>query len=75
MVLEVSRTACYRYLRGGAYQATPKRAAHRQLVEQVFRAHKRQYSNQRITAELQEKGCVLVVTKYELHKMPVVNLG
>jgi putative transposase len=56
LVLEVSRTAYYRYLRGGTYQATPEKAAHQQLVEQVFRAHKRRYGSRRITAELQEKG-------------------
>ncbi|WP_460911667.1 IS3 family transposase [Spirosoma areae] len=59
LVLEVSRTAYYRYLRGESYQLTPQQAEHQQLVEQVFRKHKRRYGSRRITAELQEKGHLL----------------
>ena len=59
LVLAVSRTAYYRYLRGDTYQATPEKAAHQQLVEQVFRKHKRRYGSPRITAELQENGWLL----------------
>lgn len=58
-MLEVSRTAYYRYLRGDSYQQTPQQAEHQQLVEQVFRKHKRRYGSRRITAELQEKGYLL----------------
>lgn len=59
LVLEVSRTAYYRYLRGDSYQRTPQQAEHQNLVEQVFGKHKRRYGSRRITAELQEKGYVL----------------
>ena len=58
-MLEVSRTAYYRYLRGESYQPTPHQAEQQQLVEQVFRKHKRRYGSRRITAELQEKGHLL----------------
>lgn len=59
MVLEVSRTAYYRYLRGDSYQQTPLQAEHQNLVEQVFGKHKRRYGSRRVTAELQEKGHLL----------------
>ncbi|WP_420150919.1 IS3 family transposase [Spirosoma sp.] len=55
-VLEVSRTAYYRYLRGASYQRTPGKAEYERLVEQTFNKHKRRYGSRRITAELQEKG-------------------
>lgn len=55
-MLEISRTAYYRYLRGDSYQLTPKQVEQQHLVEQVFRKHKRRYGSRRITAELQEKG-------------------
>ena len=58
-MLEVSRTAYYRYLRGDSYQPTPQQAEHQNLVEQVFGKHKRRYGSRRITAELQERGHLL----------------
>lgn len=56
MVLKVSRTAYYRYLRGDSYQLMFQKAEYQQLVAQVFREHKRRYGSRRITAELHEKG-------------------
>ena len=55
-LLGVSRTAYYRYKRGQSYQATTHQQAKKQLVEQVFWAHKRRYGSRRIVAELQEQG-------------------
>lgn len=55
-VLGVSRTAYYRYKRGQSYQPTTHQQAKKQLVEQVFWAHKRRYGSRRILAELQEQG-------------------
>ena len=55
-VLGVSRTAYYRYKRGHSYQPTLAKQDKTQLVEQVFRAHKRRYGSRRIVAELQQQG-------------------
>ena len=51
--------ATRRYLRGESYQLSSHQAEHQQLVEQVFRKHKRRYGSRRITAELQETGHLL----------------
>ncbi|UHG94983.1 IS3 family transposase (plasmid) [Spirosoma oryzicola] len=56
LVLEVSRTAYYRYLRGESYQLASQKAEYQQLVEQTFAIHKRRYGSRRIKAELLEKG-------------------
>ena len=55
-VLEVSRTAYYRYLKGTSYQLTAEKKNKQQLVEQIFVEHKRRYGSRRITAELKEQG-------------------
>ena len=55
-VLGVSRTAYYRYRRGQSYQSTTQKQDKKELVEQVFRQHKRRYGSRRIVAELQEQG-------------------
>lgn len=55
-VLEASRTAYYRYKRGGSYQPTARREEKRLLVERVFGVHKRRYGSRRIVAELQQNG-------------------
>lgn len=55
-VLGVSRSAYYRYKRGPSYQLTTHQQAKKQLIEQVFWAHKRRYGSRRIVAELQEQG-------------------
>lgn len=52
----MSRTAYYRYKRGQSYQQTTHQQAKKQLVEQVFWAHKRRYGSRRIVAELREQG-------------------
>ncbi|WP_460966064.1 IS3 family transposase, partial [Spirosoma litoris] len=59
LVLGVSRSAYYRYLRGGSYQLTPEKTAHQRAVEQVFAEHKRRYGSRRVTAELQQKGYLI----------------
>ncbi len=55
-VLRVSRTAYYRYLRGGSYRLSPEKDEHQRLVMQVFAEHKRRYGSRRIRAELQARG-------------------
>jgi len=44
-VLEVSRTAYYRYQRGASYQLSAAKEENKQLVEKVFGEHKRRYGN------------------------------
>ena len=55
-LMEVSRTAYYRYPRGQSYQ--PATATQEQLkaVKEVFWEHKRRYGQRRILADLQELG-------------------
>lgn len=55
-VLGASRTAYYRYKRGGSYQPTTGREEKKGLVERVFKVHKRRYGSRRIVAELQDEG-------------------
>ncbi|GAB4000043.1 hypothetical protein GCM10028807_51840 [Spirosoma daeguense] len=55
-VLEVSRTAYYRYQRGESYKPTVEKGKKQQLIEQVFADHKRRYGSRRIVAELKEQG-------------------
>lgn len=55
-VLRVSRTAYYRYLRGGSYRLSPEKDEHQPLVMEVFAEHKRRYGSRRIRAELQARG-------------------
>ena len=55
-VLGLSRTAYYRYKRGQSYQLTDAQEGKKQLIEGVFRAHKRRYGSRRIVAELKEQG-------------------
>ena len=55
-VLGGSRTAYYRYKRGGSYQPTVRREEKKLLVERVFDQHKRRYGSRRIVAELQDEG-------------------
>ena len=43
MVLGLSRTAFYRYQRGQSYRPIVEKQGKKQLVEQVFREHKRLY--------------------------------
>ncbi|UFH57258.1 IS3 family transposase [Spirosoma sp. KNUC1025] len=66
-VLEVSRTAYYRYLRGDSHRLSPEKTKYQQLVEQIFAQHKRRYGSRRITAELQQKG-------YSLGRCQVLTL-
>lgn len=55
-VLGISRTAYYRYRRGGSYRPSQQKRQHQALVEQVFTRHKRRYGSRRIVAELQQQG-------------------
>lgn len=55
-VLGASRTAYYRYKRGGSYRPTEGREEKKLLVESVFSQHKRRYGSRRIVAELCEQG-------------------
>lgn len=55
-MLGASRTAYYRYKRGGSHQPTARREEKKSLVERVFRTHKRRYGSRRIVAELQDEG-------------------
>lgn len=55
-VLGASRTAYYRYKRGGSYRPTARREEKKFLVERVFSEHKRRYGSRRIAVELQEQG-------------------
>jgi len=55
-LMQVSRTAYYRYLRGQSYQ--PATATQEQLkaVKEVFWQHKRRYGQRRILVDMQELG-------------------
>jgi transposase InsO family protein len=55
-VLGASRTAYYRYKRGGSYRPTARREEKKLLVERVFGEHKRRYGSRRIVAELRDQG-------------------
>lgn len=59
LVLGLSRTAYYRYLRGASYQLNAEKENNQQLVEQVFAKHKRRYGSRRIIAELKDKGYLI----------------
>ena len=52
----VSRTAYYRYQRGQSYQLTPEKEDKKELVERIFREHKRRYGSRRIVSQLQDEG-------------------
>ena len=55
-VLDISRSAYYRYQRGESYQQSTIKQQQQQRVEQVFNDHKRRYGSRRIVAELQGQG-------------------
>lgn len=55
-LLQVSRTAYYRWLRGGSYRPTEARQAQASAVEEVFWEHKRRYGSRRVAAQLRERG-------------------
>lgn len=59
LVLGLSRTAYYRYLRGDSYRLNSEKENNQQLVEQVFAKHKRRYGSRRIIAELKDKGYLI----------------
>ena len=66
-VLGLSRTAYYRYLRGGSYQLTAEKKNNQQMVEQVFAKHKRRYGSRRIIAELKEQG--FIIGRYQMRAL------
>ena len=55
-MLKVSRTAYYRYQRGGSYQVTAAKEEQLGAVGEIFWQHKRRYGQRRVLAELQEQG-------------------
>ena len=55
-MLQVSRTAYYRYLRGESYQVTAAKQEQLGAVEEIFWQHKRRYGQRRLLVELQEQG-------------------
>lgn len=55
-MLEVSRTAYYRYQRGGSYQVTAAKEDQLGAVGEIFWYHKRRYGQRRVLADLREQG-------------------
>ena len=55
-ILEVSRTAYYRYLRGETYQPSEAKKGQLEAVGEVFWRHRRRYGQRRVLAELREQG-------------------
>lgn len=55
-LMEVSRTAYYRYLRGASYQTASATIEQLKAVEVVFWQHKRCFGQRRVLADLQELG-------------------
>lgn len=55
-LMQVSRTAFYRYLRGASYQPATAKQEQLKAVEEIFWQHKRRYGQRRILVDLQELG-------------------
>ena len=55
-MLKVSRTAYYRYQRGGSYQVTAAKEEQLGAVGEIFWQHKRRYGQRRVLADLQQQG-------------------
>lgn len=55
-VLEVSRTAYYRYIGGASYKATPLKEKQLAVAKELFWDHKRRYGSRRLLVELREQG-------------------
>ena len=55
-LMQVSRTAYYRYLRGASYQPATTEQEQLKAVEEIFWQHKRRYGQRRILADLQGLG-------------------
>ena len=55
-LMQVSRTAYYRYLWGTSYQPATTKQEQLKAVEEIFWQHKRRYGQRRILADLQELG-------------------
>lgn len=55
-IMEVSRTAYYRYVRGDSYQPTADKKEQLEAVEETFWQHKRRYGQRRLLIELREQG-------------------
>jgi putative transposase len=53
-LMQVSRTAYYRYLRGASYQPAPAKQEQLKAVEEVFWQHKRRYGQRRLRADLRK---------------------
>lgn len=66
-MFEVSKTAYYRFCRGGSYQMSEKKTEKLEAVAKVFWEHKRRYGSRRITAELHEEGHI--VGRYQVRTL------
>lgn len=55
-LLEVSRTAYYRYLRGETYQPSEAKKGQLEAVGEIFWRHRRRYGQRRVLVELREQG-------------------
>jgi putative transposase len=55
-LMQVSRTAYYRYLRGASHRPAADQQEQLAAVEEVFWRHKRRYGQRRILADLRESG-------------------
>ncbi len=66
-VLQVSRTAYYRWRRGKSYHPSAGKQAQSVQVETVFWEHRRRYGSRRIAAELHRRG-----EKVGHHRVPAL---
>lgn len=55
-LMQVSRTAYYRYKRGASYHPATAKQEQLRAVEEIFWQHKRRYGQRRVQAELQDSG-------------------
>lgn len=55
-ILQVSRTAYYRYRRGSSYQPTVAKKEYIGAVEEIFWQHQRRYGSRRVLADWREQG-------------------
>ena len=55
-LMQVSRTAYYRYQKGASYQPATSKQEPLRAVEEIFWQHQRRYGQRRVQAELQDSG-------------------
>ena len=66
-IMAVSRTAYYRYARGGSYQPTADKKEQLKAVEETFWQHKRRYGQRRLLIELREQG--YTIGRYRVRRL------